>query len=590
MICTFGDVTDVVWWRELDLPTRSIVDPVGADRRDPARRRARRARPGRPSPGATVKQAQRAMVEMLGRVGRPDRRAPAHHAPGQVLREGRPPRSRSSPAGSGSSATAGTTSAAPRAARARRRELDWHPPYMQVRYDDWVNGLNGDWLVSRQRYFGVPFPVWYPLGADGEPDYAAPIVPDEASLPVDPTTDVPARLRRRPARRARRLRRRSRRHGHLGHLLADAADRLRVGGRSGAVRGHLPHGPAPAGARDHPHLALLDAAALAPRARRAALARTPPSTAGSSTRTARRCPSRRATWSRPWPCSRSSAPMPCATGPATGGPGPTPPLDTGVMKIGRRLAIKILNASKFALGRLGDGPLPGTDAVARAPRRRAAGTAGRTRRGGHGGPRGLRLRPGPRGHRDVLLVLLRRLRRAGQDAAPTARATPPATASARATLALALSVLHRLFAPFLPFVTEEVWSWWQEGSVHLAPWPSVAELGTPADADPTVLSVAAEVLGAVRREKTAHKRSMRARVARLMVTGPPATLAAVEAARGDLIDAGGVDELVVAEGDALSCRGGARRGGLTPRVRGRPTAPRRPSPAACPRARCDRAA
>ena len=68
----------------------------------------------------------------------------------------------------------------------------------------------------------------------------------------------------------------------------------------------------------------------------------------------------------------------------------------------------------------------------------------------------------------------------------------------------------------------------------------------------TCSTVAAEVLGAVRREKTAHKRSMRARVARLTVTGPPATLAAVEAARRDITDAGGVDELVVAAGDALS--------------------------------------
>jgi valyl-tRNA synthetase len=119
-------------------------------------------------------------------------------------------------------------------------------------------------------------------------------------------------------------------------------------------------------------------------------------------------------------------------------------------------------------------------------------------------------------------------------------------------LALALSALHRLFAPFLPFVTEEVWSWWQEGSVHLAPWPDAADVGPHTDADPSVLTVAAEVLGAVRREKTTNKRSMRARVALLTVTGPTETLAAVEAARGEIVDAGGVDELVVSMGDALS--------------------------------------
>ena len=62
---------------------------------------------------------------------------------------------------------------------------------MRARYEDWVAGLNSDWLVSRQRFFGIPFPIWYRLGPDGEPDYSAPIVPDEDDLPVDPTTDVP---------------------------------------------------------------------------------------------------------------------------------------------------------------------------------------------------------------------------------------------------------------------------------------------------------------------------------------------------------------------------------------------------------------
>jgi valyl-tRNA synthetase len=130
--------------------------------------------------------------------------------------------------------------------------------------------------------------------------------------------------------------------------------------------------------------------------------------------------------------------------------------------------------------------------------------------------------------------------------------TATGTDSARATLALALSALHRLFAPFLPFVTEEVWSWWRGGSVHLEPWPEAADVGLHAGADQSVLTIASEVLRAVRREKTANKRSMRARVALLTVSGPPAALAAVEAARGDIVDAGGVDELVVSAADELS--------------------------------------
>jgi valyl-tRNA synthetase len=124
--------------------------------------------------------------------------------------------------------------------------------------------------------------------------------------------------------------------------------------------------------------------------------------------------------------------------------------------------------------------------------------------------------------------------------------------SARAALALALSVQLRLFAPFLPFVTEEVWHWWQPGTVHHAAWPTVAELGVHSQADPAVLEVAAEVLGAIRRAKTSAKRSMRARVQTLTVSGTPAQLAAVEAARGDLSDAGGVELLQLVESDALA--------------------------------------
>ena len=130
---------------------------------------------------------------------------------------------------------------------------------------------------------------------EGEPRYDQPLVPDESELPVDPTSHTPAGLRRGPARPARRLHGRPRRHGHLGHVVAHAPDRHRLGARPRPVRPHLPHGPAAAGPRHHPHLAVLHRRARPLRARRRAVAATPPSRAGSSTPTARRCPSRRAT-------------------------------------------------------------------------------------------------------------------------------------------------------------------------------------------------------------------------------------------------------------------------------------------------------
>jgi valyl-tRNA synthetase len=127
-------------------------------------------------------------------------------------------------------------------------------------------------------------------------------------------------------------------------------------------------------------------------------------------------------------------------------------------------------------------------------------------------------------------------------------------ASARHALALSLSVILRLFAPFLPFCTEEAWSWWQSGSIHLARWPARSELQPTDGATPhgEMLDAVSTVLGAVRRAKTEAKVSMRARVARCTVTGPPELIDLIRLASGDLSDAGAISQLEYLEDPAAS--------------------------------------
>ena len=105
----------------------------------------------------------------------------------------------------------------------------------------------------------------------------------------------------------------------------------------------------------------------------------------------------------------------------------------------------------------------------------------------------------------------------------------------------------RLFAPFLPFVAEEAWSWWRTGSVHRAPWPEAAPLRHGPGTEPEMLPVAAQVLAEIRKAKSAQKRSLRTEVARLSVTDTPQRIALLRGAEADLRAAGVLSELSLAE-------------------------------------------
>jgi valyl-tRNA synthetase len=124
-----------------------------------------------------------------------------------------------------------------------------------------------------------------------------------------------------------------------------------------------------------------------------------------------------------------------------------------------------------------------------------------------------------------------------------------AAGSAIAALRLALDALQRLFAPVIPFVTDEVWSWWQEGSIHLAAWPTPDEIAPSEPADPAVLDAVGEVLARVRRAKTEAKLSQRSPVDRLQVAGPADFLSAITLGEGDLRAAGGIVALDLTESD-----------------------------------------
>ncbi|HUP84612.1 MAG TPA: valine--tRNA ligase [Acidimicrobiales bacterium] len=547
MICTFGDITDVTWWRELDLPVRNVVASDGTllevewgadgwETEDPTAAQAFYDE----LVGRSTKQAQKRIVELLREsgelVGDPK---PIEH-PVKFWENGSRPleiiTNRQWFIRSG-----GREPDLRAALIERGREITWHPEYMRVRYENWINGLTGDWNITRQLPFGVPIPLWYPVGTDGAVDWDAPLQPTAEQLPVDPSIHVPTGYtddqRDQPG-------------GFTGDpnvmdtwatsslspqivggwgddpelfakvfpydLRPQAHDIIRTWLFYTVLRSHFEHDVRPWSnvaisgfVYDPDRKKLSKSQGNSPEDPDALIA------------------AHGADAVRYWA--------------AGGRPGTDIPLDKNQFKIGRRLAIKVLNASRFVLG-LGEAP-EGAEStapldlalLARLSDVVAEATSAFEE---YEYTRALeRIEAFFWAFCDDYLELVKSRAYAGD-------------ASALATLQTALSAILRLFAPYLPYATEEVWSWWQRGSIHRSTWPTAGEL--PAGGDPDLLEVASAILGELRKAKTEAKRSMKTVITRATVVDKGERIITARLAESDLRDAGNVSELTFTEGDELA--------------------------------------
>jgi valyl-tRNA synthetase len=248
---------------------------------------------------------------------------------------------------------------------------------------------------------------------------------------------------------------------------------------------------------------------------------------------------------------------------ASARPGTDTAFDEGQMKVGRRLAIKILNASKFSLGVIGDDPSAALLGSVSQPLDRAMLAALATLVAdatdafdAYDYARALeRTERFFWGFCDdyVELVKQRAYGASGREVHGLAASGDTGAESARTALAIALHALLKLFAPHLPFVTEEVWSWWREGSIHRSPWPDAAPIDIAAagvDSD-AAYAVAADVLAEIRKAKTVQQRSLRTKVSRATVAAPAGVLDVFETVRADVLAAGQVERLDTADADEL---------------------------------------
>jgi valyl-tRNA synthetase len=560
MVCTFGDANDVEFWKAQGLPLRQLIAldgrilavDYGAEpfsSRDAERANAAHAE----IVGRSVEQARKLMIVRLAESGsaaaggdvaamvgapRPVEHAVKFYEKGDRPLEFLPARQwfvrildiKSELLEQG-------------------RRIAWHPAHMRARYEHWVEGLNQDWCVSRQRFAGVAFPVWYPVNADGSADYDSPILAEPADLPLDPLASPP---------RGRTEAERGKPGGFVGD--PDVMDTWAtssltpqiISGWGRDLERHRRMFPADLRPQAHDiirtwafytivkawlhertipwHHIAISGWGLDPNRQKMSKSK------GNVVTPHHLFEEYSADAYRYWAARHRL--------------GTDTLFDAEVVRVGKRLATKLLNASRFVLSQLDRvdadySRVPVEDIAAELDLAFVADLRSLVARA-----------TAAFDDFDYTLALqiseelfwrfcddfveLVKVRSYEESDSPERR-------SAIAALHLGLRVFVRLFAPFLPYVTEEVWSWrfaasdGPTGSIHVAAWPAVEEMeAVPEPAAAESFALAALVVGRIRGAKTREKRNLRWPVAKLEIWGPSEALQALEAVLPDVLRAGAV--------------------------------------------------